>query len=246
MTQIEQFLAALKKALRARGVTYKDLAKSLGLSESSVKRILGSKALSLERLEEICQSAQIQFSEICKMAEFADASENVFFSEEQERLFAANARLFHYYTLLEDGQTPQKILKNFEIPTEEAGRFLLQLDRAGLIELHPKDRVKMNRTALRRFRKDGPMGRILFEQTRNTYLQASFREPDELLRFSAHRLSPAGVAKIKARIEKLLADLREDSLFENPEDDALGTYGVLMAIRPWKYSWMDSIRKRKS
>lgn len=245
MTQIEQFLAALKKALKARGVVYKDLAKSLGLSESSVKRILSSKSLSLERLEEICQSANLQFSEIVKLAEFQNDSESQFFSEEQEKIFAANTRLFHYYSLLEEGLSPQKILKGYDIPVEEAQKYLLQLDRLSLLELHPKDRVKMDRASMRRFRKEGPMGRILFEQTRNTYLQASFRESDELLRFSTHRISPAGVAKIKAKIEKLLSDLREDSQFENPEDASLDDYGVLMAVRPWKYSWMDSIHKRK-
>ena len=48
MSQIDQFLGALKRALKAKNILYRDLAKALDLSESSVKRILSSKSLRLE------------------------------------------------------------------------------------------------------------------------------------------------------------------------------------------------------
>ena len=70
MGQIDQFLSSLKRALKARNIIYKDLAHSLNLSESSIKRILSDKTIGLDRLEEILKVTDISFAEVCKMANF--------------------------------------------------------------------------------------------------------------------------------------------------------------------------------
>ena len=48
-------ITALKRCLKLRGVTYKDLALSINLSESSVKRLFASNNLSLQRFEQVCE-----------------------------------------------------------------------------------------------------------------------------------------------------------------------------------------------
>ena len=72
MSQVDQFLSALKRAIKAKGLTYKDLQKIMNLSESSIKRILSDKSLSLERIEKICEQCNILFSEVCRLAEFTN------------------------------------------------------------------------------------------------------------------------------------------------------------------------------
>jgi len=51
MGQRTQIVAELKRALRARGLTYAQVAKHLQLSEASVKRLFAAGDLSLERLK---------------------------------------------------------------------------------------------------------------------------------------------------------------------------------------------------
>ena len=53
MSQTDQILTALKKCLRAKGLTYRDVAAALELSEASVKRLFSEQSFSLKRLEEI-------------------------------------------------------------------------------------------------------------------------------------------------------------------------------------------------
>ena len=48
-------VSALKRCLKMKGVTYKDLAKLMNLSESSVKRLFASNNLSLQRFEQGCE-----------------------------------------------------------------------------------------------------------------------------------------------------------------------------------------------
>lgn len=50
MTQITQLISTLKQRLKAAGMTYRDVAQALDLSEPSVKRLLASGRLTLERL----------------------------------------------------------------------------------------------------------------------------------------------------------------------------------------------------
>ena len=64
MSQTNNLLLALKKQLRAQGKTYADVAQLLDLSEASVKRLFASQSFTLQRLEQLCDWLQIEFSEL--------------------------------------------------------------------------------------------------------------------------------------------------------------------------------------
>src|SRR5690606_20745269 len=50
MSETAAIIEALKRDLKRRGLTYRDLAKKVGLSEASVKRVFASKSFTLQRL----------------------------------------------------------------------------------------------------------------------------------------------------------------------------------------------------
>ena len=54
MSEITQLIATLKRELKQQGKTYRGVAKALGLSEPSVKRLFATEQFTLERLVEIC------------------------------------------------------------------------------------------------------------------------------------------------------------------------------------------------
>ncbi len=243
MSQIDQFLGALKRTLKAKNILYRDLAKSLDLSESSVKRILSSKSLSLERLEEICRIADISFSEVVKAANLEEANQVVFLAEEQERALAENARLLHFYMMLHDGKTPQKIEKEYQINKAESQKFLFQLDRLNLIELHPRDKVKFKKHGFLRFRRDGPVGKALFDQTKASYLSYEFK-PEDYIRFTLLKISPPTLAKYKSKLDRLMLEMQEEARFEAEHNVPVVDTGVLLSFRPWQYSYMGAIKKK--
>ena len=244
MSQIDQFLNSLKRTLKAKNILYRDLAKALGLSESSVKRILSNKSLSLERLEEICRVADISFSEVVKSANLEEASDVQIFSEEQEKALAENIRLLHYFMMLQEGKTPQKIEKEYQISIAESKKYLFQLDRLNLIELHPRDKVKFKKQGVVRFRRDGPVGKALFEQTKASYLNYDFKAED-FIRFSFIKISLPTLAKYKAKLERLVMDMQEDARFEGAHGVPVSDMGILMSFRPWQYSYMGAIRRKE-
>lgn len=245
MSQIDQFLAALKRALKAKNVIYRDLAESLNLSESSVKRILADKSISLERIDEICKACDISFSEVCRNANFEEDVANYLMSKEQEKVLAENPRLLHFFILLNDGLSPLKIEKDFEITNNESKKLLLQLDKLNLIELHPRDRVKMkNKTGTLRFRRDGAVGKVLFAQTKNNYLNYDFESEQDYIRFSSNSFPPESMAKFKKKFDKLVAEIQEEGRLVASDTKGATDVGILLAYRPWKYSSLDAIKKK--
>lgn len=244
MSQIDLFLKSFKSTLKAKQWNYRQVAEALNMSESSVKRLLSNKKLSLDRIEKICEATNISFAEICKQADWQDEDPYLTLSYEQEKLLSESPRLLHYFTLLTEGLKPQKIEKDYQITAVEAKKFLFTLDKANLIELHPKDKVKLIKNGLFRFRREGPVGTVLFRQIKEAYLYSDFKGSDECFRFAMRHVSPAALGKLKSKIEKLYLELEEDANFEMKVDNSNKEYGILFAFRPWQYSIMNELKRR--
>jgi hypothetical protein len=210
-----------------------------------VKRILSDKSISLERIEEICKACDISFAEICRNANFEEELTSHTLTKDQEKILAENPRLLHYFIMLNDGMTPAKIEKGFEISSNESKKHLLQLDRLNLIELHPRDRVKMkNKTGALRFRRDGAVGKTLFAQTKSNFLNYDFEDESDYIRFSTNSFNPASILKFKKKLDKLVVEIQEEGRLNIDSDEDIPETGILLAMRPWKYSALDAIKKK--
>ena len=64
MKQSNQWVDTLKRCLKARGLTYKDVARKLKLSEASIKRLFSERSFTLQRLEQICLMMYMSFSDL--------------------------------------------------------------------------------------------------------------------------------------------------------------------------------------
>jgi transcriptional regulator with XRE-family HTH domain len=68
MSTTIQLIDALKRELKAKGVTYAELAQRLGISEASVKRTFALRHFSLERLERVLAAVGMDFMELAQAA----------------------------------------------------------------------------------------------------------------------------------------------------------------------------------
>ena len=68
MSQTSDLLAALKKCLRAKGLTYRDVAQALQLSEASIKRLFSEQTFSLSRLEDVCRFLDMSIYDLARLA----------------------------------------------------------------------------------------------------------------------------------------------------------------------------------
>jgi DNA-binding Xre family transcriptional regulator len=130
----------LKQTLRQRRLTYQELAKGIGLSESGVKKIFSAKDGSFQRLAQICRYVGISMNELIE----DNRTFNVTFTDEQQKEFVKNPKLFQYYWLLAYERLSKEVSQaKLQLSTAEAFRLARKLDTLSLIKLLPGDRIRL-------------------------------------------------------------------------------------------------------
>src|SRR2546423_12274463 len=86
-----RIVEAVKATLRARGVTYATLARQLGVSEATVKRMFSHGSFTLARTEEILALLDIDLQELARLAR-EGAAAPAELSHEQELALARDER----------------------------------------------------------------------------------------------------------------------------------------------------------
>jgi DNA-binding Xre family transcriptional regulator len=237
MHQTSQLVSALKKFLRAKGVTYRDVATALELSEASVKRIFANKSFSLLRLDQICQFLEISIYELTRLAAQGDQRQISTLSIEQETALADDPELFTYFYLLVNGWIPSRIKRKLHITEVQSSRALTRLHRLKLIELHARNRVRLLTARPIAWRKNGPVKSRYEQQVREEFLVADFDGAGGVMHFETAELSESSTNILTRKIEKLVIDFRDLADLDSalPEEERRSV-GFLLAARPWVFS----------
>jgi DNA-binding Xre family transcriptional regulator len=236
-------MLALKKALKAQGMTYRDVAAALELSEASVKRLFSEKTLTLHRLEAICRMMDLTITDLVMLAELDDPRISEL-TEEQEQELVSDARLLLVALLAVNHWTFEEITANYRFTEPELIHYLARLDRLRLIQLLPKNRIKLSVAPNFAWRKEGPIERFFSANVQGEFFRSRFDRPGELLLFLYGMLSESSNAVIQRRLEQVA---REFNVL-NQEDVGLPLgqrFGcsLLLAIRPWELSVFAALRR---
>ncbi len=245
MSECAQIIAVLKRSLKARGTTYRDLAKAVGLSEASVKRIFATETFSLTRLEQICTALGLSIVEVAKMAAQQTTPGGQQLSMEQEQVLAEDSRLLACFHLLINGHTPASIAGELDLTERDLRRLLVKLDAARLIELQPKMKVRLRTSNVIVWRSNGPVRRLYEQRVKQEFLQSEFTGRNEFIGFSSAELSEASAKILTRKLEVLARDFAElAALDAGVPDKGKRSIGLLLALRPWVFSMYDGLRKR--
>lgn len=244
MTQTRHLLATLKRCLRAKGLRYRDVAAGLGISEASVKRIFAEESFSLVRLEEVCRLLDITIYDLARMAAMSATNQATLLSLEQESALAEDPLLLMYFYLLLNGWAPSRIARKFRATSIQTTRILAKLDRLKLIELHPKNRVRLLTKRNIMWRKGGPIRRLYESQIRTEFLRSAFDGEAELMRLETGELTDASMKIMERKIIGLTKEF--DDLIEldlsAPEAEKKSV-GMLVALRPWVFSLVSALEQ---
>ena len=128
MAQTAAVVDALKKALKAHGKTYADVARALELSQPSVKRLFSEQALSLKRLDTICAMLDMEITDLLQqIAEEGWQLRQL--SEAQESEIAADIPLLLVTVAVLNHLDFEEILRRFTLSEHDVIRKLAWLDR---------------------------------------------------------------------------------------------------------------------
>jgi len=243
MSEIAQLVLTIKKRLKIQGVTYRELALELGMSEPSVKRMFATQRFSLDRLVEI--SSFLGFT-LAELAQEAAVTENLLhtLTEAQEAELVSDFKLLLVAICSLNHWTVRDIVAAYRLTEAECIQKLVRLDRLRLLVLLPGNRIRLNVARDFDWRPNGPARRFFREHSLHEFVGADFARDDEMMAFAHAMLTDAALAKVLAEMRKLrqrLAELHEESL-ASPLAKRRGV-GMLLALREWETEAFRELRR---
>lgn len=237
MRQSRVLIDTLKRCLRNYGLTYRDVASSLNLSEASIKRVFSDHRFSLERLEAICALMNMRIIDLCRLAEKLQAEDVTRLNVDQEAALAASPALLRYFYRLLSGWAVAAVNQSQGLNEHKGVQILARLDRLGLIELLPGNKVRLLVGPHVSWRRDGPLWTRYADSVQADFLKEGFRDDEAFLFFETGELSAVSMELIHRKMARLAAEFRElVELDSTLNIDERKHAGLMLASKPWLYS----------
>ena len=242
MAQTAAIVSALKNALKEQGITYLQVAEALDLSEASVKRLFSERQFSLQRLDQICSLLGLEISDLVRRLDQAQRIDAL--TAEQEQELVGDDRLLLVAICALNRWSLAQILETYQLSEVEAVGRLARLDRMGLIELLPGNRIKPLISHDFRWQQHGPIQRFFEQQVQADFFQCHFNLPGELRLFLSGMLSPQSTEQMHQKLQRLAQAFRhshqEDLVL--PLEERFGV-SMILAIRPWEVAAFQQLRR---
>jgi transcriptional regulator with XRE-family HTH domain len=242
MAQVERVLETIKRTLKARGLRYRDLARAVGVSEPTVKRWLARGGITIERLEAICDFLELDFFELARLSRQRSQLTREL-DVRDERILAAEPRLLAMLHLLCSGWSVAEIRESFAVGEAQSTRLLARLDRMGLIELLPRDRVRLRVARDLAWRSDGPVMQKYARAALAEFLAGRFDAPNAVLKLEVRELAESSIVLLRRRIDRIAREFVEVAQVDAAASSSARrrSVGLVLAMRPWRFSLVDSL-----
>lgn len=238
-----ELVDALKRLLKAQGLTYAALAARLGVSEPTVKRMLSKRSLTLERLEQICDVLQLGLSELAEEAQRGAPALAELSAAQEQALVDDPALLLALYLVL-NRWSQAEVLARYRFSEPEWTLLLTRLDRLGIIELQPGNRARTRTARNFRWRREGPMQRFFQQRLLPEFFKSRFAGGEETLLLLSGMVSRRSAATIREKLREAAGqfDLMLAQDAHLPAAERVGV-SLVLAQRPWSLGLFDPLRK---
>lgn len=243
MAATHPLLAALQRYLKREGLTYSHVAERLAVSEATVKRLFSTERLTLDRLDALCAVVGIDLTELALEAREGQARLTQL-TVEQESEVVRDEELLLVSVLVLNHWRFDDILAAYAIEENTLVRKLAALDRLGVIELLPGNRVRLKVGRDFAWLPGGPIETWFERHALGSFLNAGFHGERERRRFSHGMLSPASRLRLLERIDRLCQEFAELHAEDAslPLGDREGAC-LLVATRRWEPPVFDAKRR---
>ena len=236
MTRSLNIVHALKAQLKQSGMTYKNLAVKLDLSESAVKQMFASENFSLRRLDDICDAIGIDLSELIDIA--AQREQRIErLSVDLEKDLVSDLRLLVVAYCLVNHWRVEDIFTRYKIGESEMITILAKLDRMKLIELLPGNKVKLLIASSFKWNENGPIEKYFRTQVQEEFFRGNFNVDGALRLIKNGDITRKAQKQIIERLEAV-GNLFDDICNEEKKEPISNRQGttMILAIRNWEFT----------
>jgi transcriptional regulator with XRE-family HTH domain len=242
MSHAVTLVDTLKRLLKARGITYSDLAGRIDMSEASVKRMFSQKNFTLERLDEILSASGIGFDELS-----AEQAAPVLISHltmAQEREIIGDPRLLVVAVAAMNHIPFDAIVAEYAMTEAEVTRYLLRLDKIGFLELLPNNRVKLLISRTFSWIADGPIQNYFRSEAAADFLNSRFDGEFETMRLVNVMLSKKSSMELMERLGQVASEFAQQHQHElRLPLERKHAVSVMLAARPWIPQSFQNLRR---
>lgn len=236
-------VAVLKQELKAAGITYAELAKRLGMAESSIKRIFAKGDMPLSRVDDVLRVLKMDFVQLSKRV--ADAApDEQWLTEAQENAVVADPRLLLMAISCLSLWTPEQIVATYRISPDECATYLRVLDRLGILALRPGGQYRLKLAKTFRWRPDGPVMRFFRDRVIADYFAGSFDGDGERLMLVHGEIGLHQGSSFSERLERIGHDFAQQHLADQrlPADQKR-PYTLVIGLRSWLFEAFGSLKR---
>jgi transcriptional regulator with XRE-family HTH domain len=243
MSLSAEMLASLKRLLKAQDITYAQLARRMKVSEGTVKRIFSVEALSLKRLEQICEVLNVDLEDLAEESRQQREPLSELSVEQEEALLADPKQLLALY-LAVNRWSEAEVVAKYKLTRTEWVRLLARLDRLGVLTLLPGNRVKLRVSRNFRWRSGGPVERLFRRRLIPEFFARGFDGENESLRLLTGMLAPTSVTQLERHIAAFTREFAAllDHDAHLPAAQRVGI-SVVVGMRPWTIPLFDALRR---
>lgn len=243
MALMIELVDALKRLLKAQGLTYAALAQRLAVSEGTVKRMFSRRTLSLQRLEQICAVLQVGLAELAEESQRGSTPLAELSAAQEQAVVDDPALLLALYLVL-NRWTQAEVLARYRFSEPDWILLLTRLDRLGIIELQPGNRVRSRTARNFRWRREGPMQRFFQQRLLPEFFKSRFAGGEETLLLLSGMVSRRSAATIREKLREAAGqfDLMLAQDAHLPASERVGV-SLVLAQRPWSLGLFDPLRK---
>lgn len=243
MSTTADLVTALKQELKTARMTYADLARKLGMAESSVKRMLAKGDMALSRIDAICRALKLDFAELARRV--ADAQPLLAeLTQQQEKAVVADKKLLLVAICVLSQWTLEQMVAAYRLSEAEGIKYLAQLDRIGIIELRPLNRYRLKLAKTFRWRPHGPVMNYFRDHALLDYYSGGFDGHGEgllLVHGSISRsLAPAFMERLQRVAQDFAQQHQADQKLAEKEREG---YTLLLAMRSWEFEAFAALRR---
>jgi DNA-binding Xre family transcriptional regulator len=236
----------IRAVLRQRGITYRQLAQALDLSEPTVKRDLSRGDFSLGRLDRICEVLELSLADLVEGAAAAPAALHEL-SEQQERALVRDPQLLLLTYLLVNDWKLTEITSTYQLDESQLVSLLLRLDTLRIIDYRPPRRIRKLTARNFAWRKHGPVHEFFLARVANEFLRGAFDGAGDEFRFLSGMLSLASRLRMKTALARLAQEFdelaRADARLPLPQRDG---FSLMLGLRQWEFSDFTQLRRRRN
>lgn len=243
MSTSADLVTALKKELKSAQMTYADLARALGMAESSVKRMLAKGDMPLSRVDAICRALKLDFAELARRV--ADTQPLLAeLTEAQEKAVVADKKLLLAAICVLSQWTLEQMTGSYRLSEAECIKYLVQLDRIGIIELKALNRYRLKLAKTFRWRPHGPVMDYFRENALLDYFSGGFDGGGEGLLLVHGSISRSLAPSFMERMQRVAQDFAQQHQADQKlaDKDREG-YTLLLAMRSWEFEAFAALRR---